>query len=102
MAWPPEAIAARDTVDVTPLREAFEASGLTAYEVADRLGWRSTHVRYGRVVNRPDPSRVNRALGRKPYNLGRGYGHRHRQAVRYETALQLASALGVDPFEIGL
>lgn len=71
-------------IDIAPIREAFERSGLTLTEVARRLGW-----------TRPDQPRIGRALG---YHRDHG---RLRQQVTYETAVQLCRAIGIDPVDVG-
>ena len=87
------------------LREAFlraqVASGLTAYEVARRVGWWAK--RRDPKTPQADASRVMRALGLRDdvtTHHGRKYCSR-RQTVGYETALSLADAIGIDPVEIG-
>jgi hypothetical protein len=84
-----------DLVDVAPLREAFEQSGLTLSEVCRRLGW------YCPKVNRPslgpDTARLRRALGTQHH--GRGYVNRR---IGYDLAARIAEAIGVDPVEVGL
>jgi len=78
-------------VPVEPLRRAFEESGLTAYELAIRLGW-----------VQPDTSRVRRALGLRNDHNGRGTVPRLRQTTSYERAAEIAHALGIDPVDVGL
>jgi hypothetical protein len=84
-------------VSVEPLREAFLASGRSAYEVALALGW--TRLRDGR--RHPDSERVKRQLGITPYPLARG-----RMAIRqrctYARAVEMAEAIGVDPVDVDL
>lgn len=82
-------------VPVEPLREAFLRSGVSAYELAIRLGW--TRAEPSR---RPDVTRVKRSLGLMPY---RSNGRRMvRRKVRYERAVELADAMNVDPYEVGI
>lgn len=71
-------------VPVTPLREMFEQSGLTASEVARRMGWDSGHG--------ADCSRVRRALGLMD-DITRGKPSR-RRVTDAETAGLLAEAMG--------
>jgi hypothetical protein len=84
-----------DLVDVAPLREAFERSGLTLSEVCRRLGW------YCPKVNRPslgpDTARLRRALGTQRH--GRGYVNRR---IGYDLAARIADAIGADPVEVDL
>lgn len=71
------------------LRAAFESSGLSACELARELGWYSGIGKRGR---KPDASRVRRTLG-----ITGG-----RRRVNEALALQVASALGVDPGDVGI
>jgi hypothetical protein len=73
----------QEMVPVGRLREAFEASDVSASELARRLGW-----------FKPDSGRVRRALFGLPSRPG-GF-------VRAETAGALAEALGLDPVDVGL
>jgi hypothetical protein len=85
-------------VPVAPLRSAFLRSGVSAYEVAARLGW----TRRGRYIGHeiPDTSRVKRTLGLKPYRTnGRNVV---RQRVTYDRAVEVADAIGVDFHEVGV
>jgi hypothetical protein len=52
-------------VNVGPLREAFERSGMSTRELALRMGWL-----------KPDNGRVNRSLGITQYDPGHGTGPR--------------------------
>lgn len=88
-------------VPVGPLQERFlrlrERGEITATEVATRCGWIRSDT------GGPDSTRVKRALGLKEA-LARG-GEERRVAqtkVRYETAVLLAEALHMDPFEAGV
>lgn len=79
-----------------PLREAFEASGLTATELAWRLGYSRKNGRWRRA----DASPVRIVLGLKPKARSNGGGfqtHMHEP-----TAVRYAKALNLDPHEIGL
>lgn len=75
-----------------PLREAFLASGLSASEVARRVGWSKD----GWV----DASRVRRTLGLTDDRGVKGYRSR-RAMIAAETAANLAEAIGVMPWEVG-
>jgi hypothetical protein len=82
-----------EEIDLAPLREAFLRSGKTPADVARALGWRKPNG----VADGP---RVRRALGMRPaWSNGR---KRLRQRCSYETAVKLADAIGVDPYEVGL
>lgn len=78
---------------MTPLAEAIAkrvASGsITWSHIAHEMGW--TNVK---VV--PDIIRVQRRLGLK-FN----HGHKTR-AIDYATAVKMAEAAGLDPYEAGL
>lgn len=86
-------------VDLTPLREAFLASGRSAVEVAGALGW--IHQGATTVKGR-DGRRVLRALGIRPYSRGHGRGMVYQQTCSYKRAILLAEAIGVDPVDVGL
>lgn len=77
------------SIDVEPLQRAFLESGLTASEVARRLGWEWN--------GRPDTTRVRRRLGLVANSETGRCSH-----VWYRTAVDLARALDVDPFEVGV
>jgi hypothetical protein len=85
-------------VPVAPLREAFERNGLTSTEVARELGWYETTPKKVRL----DTGRVRRTLGLRSEQTRANRGKGYRQHVRYETALKLARAMGVDPVDVGL
>lgn len=91
-------------VEVAPIRDAFLASGLSAYEVANALGWYEYKKKDRRYPKRVDSCRVLRTLGmRKTYeSKSRGGRVRYRTHVTYETAGQIARALNMDPWELGL
>lgn len=78
-------------VPTEALRRALEMSGITAAELARRLGWM-----------RPDSMRVNRQLGVIPGSNGHGYGSRRRETVTLERAYEILEALGVDPVDVDL
>lgn len=77
-------------VPLDKLRGAFDASGLTATEVARRMGWLD-----GRS---PDGARVKRALGIYP-SISRGR-RSPRRLIDAETAGLLAEAIGVMAWEV--
>ena len=78
-------------VPVAPIAEAFARSGVTASELARRLGW-----------VRPDTTRVRRQLGQLPDFNGRGYPITPRETMSYTRALEIAEALGIDPVDLNL
>jgi hypothetical protein len=94
VSWPVSNYGERALIDVAPFREAFEASGVTAYQVALRMGWFE-----GGAV---DSYRVRQTLGLVPYNPGHGYPLRHRAYVTPAIALRLVDAMGLLPAEVGL
>jgi transcriptional regulator with XRE-family HTH domain len=77
-------------VPIDKLRAAFEASGLTAAEVARRMGWFD-----GRCA---DSARVKRALGIYP-SISNGR-RSPRRMIDAETAGLLAEAIGVMAWEV--
>lgn len=74
-----------------PLRRRFEESGESLSDLATRLGWRST------TSGSLQTSRVARTLGLMERTRGRT-----QSVIRYETAVALAKALHMDPFEAGV
>ena len=89
----------RDLVPVAPLREAFQdRPHLSAGDLARNLDWCRSRPGYG--VRIPDRTRVKRALGLMPYRSnGRTLV---RKSVSYERAVELAEAMNVDPYEVGI
>lgn len=77
-------------IKVKNLRTAFECSGLTKGQLAERLGW-----------NKPNIDRVNRALGYR-CDTGTNKRSRPRQTMTYELALVIANAIGASYSEVGL
>lgn len=79
-----------------PLREAFLSSGITATELAWRLGY----IRHrGRWVG--DEAPVRRALGIHAHST-HGYPKRLQEHMGEKLALRYAEALNLDPHELGL
>ncbi len=76
------------------LREAFLASGLTAGQVARRMGWEHSKSRG------PDTPRIKRTLGLLDEVNGRKF-RSTRTLIDAETATLLADAIGIAPGEIG-
>jgi hypothetical protein len=81
------------------LREAFEASGLTAGQVARRMDWTYTDKR-GYVFG--DSSRVRRALGLLPARGGSDTEARLFKTLTIDVAEAIAEAIGVERYEVGL
>jgi len=78
-------------VPVGPLREAFLTSGISAAELARRLGW-----------TRPDTVRVARQLGLRHNHHGHGSRPYLRETTSHERALEILEALGIDPVDADL
>ena len=88
-------------VPIDPLQERFlkllEKGEITATEVALRCNWMRSDT------GGPDSTRVRRALGLKECLTRGGELEKKVQTkVRYETAVLLAEALHMDPFEAGV
>ncbi|HXQ33174.1 MAG TPA: hypothetical protein VN843_04050 [Anaerolineales bacterium] len=81
-------------VNNAPLRSAFLKSDRTAADVARYLGWYDYN-------GRADGHRVKRALGLVEDISKQGYRSIRKSNYRH-LALQLAKAIGVDPWELGL
>lgn len=73
-----------DRVDVAPLRAAFLRSGVSRRDLADRLGW-----------TRPDSHRVTDVLGLSNRSTGK-------EQVSLKLAGRLATAMNLDPTDVGL
>lgn len=98
-----------ETVPAEPFRERFiylrDRNELTASQLCWHMGWvyrpsRSACSREGRHHGhkKPNTSHAAHVLG-----LTRRTGCQQRStSIRYETALPLSKALGLDPFECGL
>lgn len=80
-------------IDNTLLREAFLASGRTAYEVALRLGWYAG--------SKPDGTTVKRTLGLVETIGGHRRYRQYRCLIDAETAGLIADAIGVAPWSVG-
>lgn len=87
----------RERVSNEPFREAFLRSTTTASDIARAVGWFSTN-------GAPDGPRVTRALGlsNTSVSTSKGGGSQVRKSISYETALLLAEALCLDPYEAGI
>ena len=85
----------RTDIDVTPLRDAFLRSGLTASEVCRRLEW------YCGTTGTPDTIQAAaraRVAARAPVAGQRTYARR----IGIDRAALIADALNVAPHEVGL
>lgn len=87
-----------DLIDVAPIREAVEASGLSYWAVAKHLGWERWST--VRCKNEPHAERVKVALGAKP-TCSRGYRYTA-ETIDYSTAVRIAEACHLDPVDVGL
>jgi hypothetical protein len=76
-------------IPVGPLRDAFLRSGVSASELARRLGW-----------TRPDSLRVHRQLGVTIDRNGHGSPVRHRETMSTARAYEILDALGIDPLDV--
>lgn len=86
-----QAVEARDYVSLEPFQRAFHEKNLTLAIVCRRLGWMWN--------GKPDTTRLARTLGfRKEYESSLGLKKR----VQYKTAVKLAEALEMDPWEAGI
>jgi hypothetical protein len=81
-------------VPIGVMQAAFETSGCTPYEVANRMGWF--------YKNTPDSHRVNRVLGLKSYVPGKGRPPRYRDGMSPAMASALLEAMDLIPAEVGL
>ena len=82
---------------VEPFQRAFELSGLSAYELARRLGYLRNHRHKGVV---PDSTAALRLLGLRPHP-GKG-GAKTKRTVSFATAERLVEVFQVDPVDVGL
>lgn len=87
-----------DQVDVAPLREAFERSGMTFHEVGLAAGWFKSQSQRWTIG---DTSRVAKNLGLMDV-IGRN-GRRYRRTwVSYDVAVILVRAMGLYPVDFDL
>ena len=91
-------------IPVWVLRDKFlelQAAGeVNAYMVAVRMGWsEKKRKRNGRTHRTPDAHRVNRVLGLCLQDPGHGQPPKLREHVRYEMAVGLWEAMGLDPVD---
>lgn len=86
----------RDAVSIEPLRDFYlrgvARGDFTAPEIASRLGWLTRG-------GQGDSMRVLRALGIRPETPRRGNPPRFRTLTRYENAVLLCRAMGMDPVD---
>lgn len=81
-------------VPVEDLRRELEASGLTARDLAIRLGWyRGNERRTGGERRWVDTGRVTRVLGMRPNDRGHGYGQARQRFVNPRMAVAIRTAL---------
>ncbi len=94
-----------DRVPLAPFREAFERSGITAHELAFRMGYMRRNSKEPRHA---DTTRALRVLNLRPSTAstkgGKYYpGHfKFDDSVPYDVAVRLAKALSVDPVDVGI
>ena len=81
--------AAHREVPVEVVRDAFERSGISAAELARRLGW-----------TRPDGTRVQRQLGLIDNRRSRGSRAARRATMTTGRAIEIIEAIGADPADI--
>ncbi len=95
-----------DSVPLEPFRQAFQRSGLTAGQVAVRMGY--VRAREKRGDEYGDATRILRLLNvvrqSNTVKNGKHYGgtFKHDDMIRYDVACRLAKALGVDPVDMGI
>lgn len=75
------------------VRAAFERSGVSKTELAERLGWM-----------RPNIDKLNRALGYRPDSNSRPpYVRKEvRQRMSYDLAARICEALNASPHDVGI
>lgn len=78
-------------IDTVKVREAFERSGVTKGELAERLGW-----------TRPNIDKVNRALGFRPDTSHGRVRAKQRTRMTYELASKICEAINASPVDIGI
>jgi hypothetical protein len=83
-------------IETAIVRKAFEDSGVSARDLAIRLGWYEAGRPY------PDSQRVRRRLGLADY-LHRDDGtFRPSRSMQERTAIAILDALGMAPVDVGL
>lgn len=92
---------ANDSILIEPVRDAYQASGMTITELARALGWYCGRQRGHRIETMPDTQRVRRHLGLVKDKSGDRVP-RVRKHMREKTALKFAKALDLDPRDLGL
>ena len=91
-----------DLVPNDKLREAVQATGTSHYELAKRMGIMrcdSRRPHLGR--NKPDGTGVRRALGIGEFN-SQGRRRPPQKFIRYQFALRICRAAGIDPIDVDL
>jgi hypothetical protein len=90
------------TVPVDAMRERFlravQSGELTADQVALRVGW--VRRRNGQIAG--DGTEVARALGVRPRTNSNRNWSGYARTIRYDRAVMLARALGMEPWEAGV
>lgn len=90
-------------IPVAPVREAFLRSGISAADLARKLGWTYPVRRMGPAYMAADTGRVRRALGINEGTTTMN-GRRYRctaQTIDAEIAERIADALGIARWEVG-
>jgi hypothetical protein len=84
-----------------PLREAWEASGLSLSELASRMGY--VYKTERNILPQTNTAPVERALGLKRYGQ-RGKSPRRviQTRMREDVALRYLEAMHLDPVDVGL
>lgn len=88
-------MATTQRIPLGPFQEAFHRQGLTAYELAARMGWYCTKASRPSYGAHPDSSRVRRTLG---LSVREGL---HQKGITEGVAKQLARGLNLDPVDLG-
>jgi len=85
-----------ELVSNAPLREAFENSGMRAYDLAIAIDWRKGPKR------KPDTQRVQRVLGLAPYYNSYNSRKAFAKSLTIDNAIKIGSVLNLDPVDIGV
>jgi hypothetical protein len=84
-----------------PLREAWEASGLSLSELARRMGYVYISKKDG--GERPNDAAIQAALGLKRCKIrGKSPHWTIQKRMREDTALRYLEAMHLDPVDVGL
>ena len=90
-----------ELVPVQPFAEAFQSSGLSAIEFAERMGYLRNYKCKKRKGLSGDGTRAMRVLGLKD-EVSKHHHSGRRQHVRYDMAVRLCKALDLDPVDFGV